>query len=159
MEPKRLCGWQRAELMTQSREVEDGKEVKELEEKTDQAGPVRQYADLLVYKQAYRLALEVSRLSRTFPRQEQYELGRQLRSSSRSVAANIVEGWAKRNSAAEFKRHLLIASGECAETRYWLDLARDEGIAAKNLCEPLKTEYSKLAMMLHNLWKGWRKVS
>ena len=50
---------------------------------------------LLVYKQAYALALRVSELTKSFPRHEQYELGRQLRNSSRSVAANIAEGWAK----------------------------------------------------------------
>ena len=133
-------------------------EVKEVEEKKPRAGPVRNYADLIVYKQAYRLALEVSKVTRAFPRQEQFELGRQIRDSSRSVAANIVEGWAKRNSSAEFKRHLVIASGEAAETKFWLDLAADEGIAAKNRCEELKAEYSKLGMMIRNLWKQWRKI-
>jgi four helix bundle protein len=56
----------------------------------------------LVYKQAYRLALDVSKQTRELPRQEQFEMGRQLRNGSRSVAVNIVEGSAKRNSAAEF---------------------------------------------------------
>jgi len=112
----------------------------------------------LVYQQAYRLTLEASRLSRAFPRQEQYELGRQIRSSSRSVAANIVEGWAKRGSAAEFKRHLQIAIGECEETRFWLDLASDEGFAPKANTESISGEYAKLGMMIRNLWKEWRKL-
>ena len=140
-------------------EVEEVKEVNEVKERSLPVGPIRHYSDLLIYRQAYQLALEVSKLTRAFPRQEQYELGRQLRSSSRSVAANIVEGWAKRNSPAEFKRHLLIAAGECAETRFWLDLATDEAIAPKNRCEALKAEYSGLGMMIHNLWKHWRKLS
>ncbi len=145
--------------MAEGKEATEVKEVREVEEKTARGGPVRNYTDLLVYKPAYRLALEVSKLTRTFPRHEQYELGRQLRNSSRSVAANIVEGWAKRNSAAEFKRHLLIANGEGAETRFWLDLAADEGCARKDRCETLKAEYGKLGMMVHNLWKEWRKLS
>ena len=119
---------------------------------------MRNYTDLIVYEQAYRLALEVSKLTRAFPRQEQFELGRQIRESSRSVAANIVEGWAKRNSSAEFKRHLVIASGEAAETKFWLDLAADEGIAPRSHCEQMKAEYSKLGMMIRNLWKEWRKI-
>ncbi len=123
------------------------------------SGPVRNFSGLLIYKQAYRLALEVSKLTRGFPRQEQYEIGRQLRDSARSVVANIVEGWAKRTSAAEFKRHLVIANGEGAETRFWLDLAMDEGIATKQSCEAIKAEYSKLGMMIHNLWKEWRKLA
>ncbi|MBI3406112.1 MAG: four helix bundle protein [Acidobacteria bacterium] len=139
-------------------EVEEVKEVKEVKEKVPRRGPVKHYEDLLVYQQSYRLALEVSRLTRTFPKQEQFELGRQLRDCSRSVPANIVEGWAKRNSAAEFKRHLVIAIGECAERKHWLSLAADEEIADRKKSESLKTEYSKLGMMLHKLWKEWRKL-
>ena len=98
-----------------------------MEEKANRAGPIRRYRDLLVYQQAYRLALDVSKLSKAFPKHEQYELGRQIRSSSRSIAANIVEGWAKRESPAEFRRHMQIYTGECEETRFWLELAVDEG--------------------------------
>jgi four helix bundle protein len=145
-------------MMPDRDEVKDVEDVKEVKERTARAGPVRNYTDLIVYRQAYRLALDVSRMTRTFPRQEQYELGRQIRNSSRSVAANIVEGWAKRNSSAEFKRHLIIANGEAAETKFWLDLAADEGIATKDRCELLKAEYGKLGMMIRNLWKEWRKI-
>lgn len=129
-----------------------------MEEKAVRAGPIRRYRDLLVYQQAYRLALNVSQLSKSFPRQEQTELGRQVRRCSRSIAANIVEGWAKRESVADFKRHLQIAIGECEETRFWLELACDEGCAARAKTEPLQSEYAKLGMMIHNLWKEWRKL-
>lgn len=137
----------------------DVKEVNEVKEKASRQGPVRNYSDLIVYKQAYRLALEVSKLTKVFPREEQFEVGRQLRRSARSVPANIVEGCAKRNSTAEFKRHLVIASGETAEIKFWLDLSADEGFASKSRCEQMKIEYSKLGMMIHNLWKEWRKLS
>jgi four helix bundle protein len=76
---------------------------------------VRNYKDLPAYQQAYKLALQTSRLTKSLPRDEQFELGRRLRRTARSIPANMVEGWAKRNSAADFKRHLLIASGETAE--------------------------------------------
>ncbi len=138
--------------------VKEVDEVKEVKEKSARFGPVRNYSDLLVYQQSYRLALQVSQTTKEFPRAEQFELGRQIRRCSRSVAANIVEGWAKRTSAAEFKRHLLIAAGEAAETKFWLDLAADEGLAGRKQCERLKAEYSKLGMMIHNLWKEWRKI-
>ncbi len=120
--------------------------------------PIQTYRDLEVYREAYAAALSVSKMTKVFPRVEQVELARQLRRSARSVPANIVEGWAKRNSSAEFKRHLIISSGECAETRFWLDLAADEKVAPKTACELLKAEYSKLGMMMHNLWKEWRKL-
>ncbi len=140
--------------MATSRDVKEVKEVK------DRNGndPVRNYTDLLVYKQAYRLTLRVSVFSKTMPREEPFELGRQLRRSSRSVGANIVEGWSKRVSPAEFKRHLVIAAGEVAETKYWLELAADEGFVVRHTAESLIGEYSKLGFMIHNLWKEWRKL-
>lgn len=137
-------------------EVKDIKEVKELKER--RALPVRTYADLLIYKQSYRLALAVSKLTKVLPRQEQFEIGKQIRRSARSIPANIVEGWTKRNSAADFKRHLLIAAGEVAETKFWLELSTDEGFLPLTSTKELMSEYSKLGFMVHNLWKEWRKI-
>jgi four helix bundle protein len=138
--------------------VKEVEELKEVKDRSLVTGPIRKYGDLLVYKQAYRLALSISKFTKLLPREEQFELGRQLRRSARSVPANIVEGWAKRNSAAEFKRHLLIASGEAAETRFWIELAVDEGMVNRKLAEDLLADYSKLSFMIHNLWKEWRKL-
>ena len=49
-------------------EVEEGMETKEVKETAGRASVVRTYTDLLVYKQAYRLALDVSKLTKEFPR-------------------------------------------------------------------------------------------
>ncbi|MGB2590829.1 MAG: four helix bundle protein [Candidatus Acidiferrum sp.] len=144
--------------MAAGREVKEVEEIKEVKERSRRNGPVKTYSDLLVYKQAYQLTLRVSNFSRGLPREEQFELGRQLRRSSRSVPANVVEGWTKRVFAAEFKRHLIIAAGEVAETKYWLGLAADEGFVGKSAAEALISEYSKLGFMIHNLWKEWRKL-
>lgn len=118
-------------------ELKEMKEGNEVKEKIARIGPVKSYDDLLIYRQAYRLALEVSKFSKGLPREEQFELGRQLRRCARSVPANIVEGWAKRNSPAEFKRHLLIAAGEVAESKVWISLAFDEGLADERSTEEL----------------------
>jgi four helix bundle protein len=139
-------------------EVKDVKEGKEVKDRNPRYGPVKNYSDLLVYKHGYRLAISISQLTKRFPREEQFELGRQVRRSARSIPANIVEGWTKRNSPAEFKRHLLIAAGEVAETKFWIELAADEGIAARKLTEDLLREYSNLGFMIHKLWKEWRKL-
>lgn len=139
-------------------EVKDVKERNEVKDSIPRTGPVKTYGDLLVYKQAYRLALAVSNFTKAFPRGEQFELGRQLRRCCRSVPANIVEGWTKRNSPAEFKRHLMIAAGEVAETKFWIELAVDEGMATSKSSHELIKDYSRLGFMIHNLWKEWRKL-
>ncbi len=53
--------------------------------------PIKTYKDLNVFRESYGLALEISRVTRKFPAQEQFELARQLRRAARSIPANIVE--------------------------------------------------------------------
>ena len=120
-------------------------------------GPIKQYRDLLVYQQSYQAALKVSKLTRTFPRCEQFELAHQMRTAARSVPANIAEGWARRESAAEFRRFLQIAIGSCEEIKVWLDFSRDEGYANGEVLEGLQIEYARIGALLHSLWKSWRK--
>jgi len=141
-----------------AKEVNEVKDVKEVKERNSRFGPVKIYSDLLVYKQAYRLALEISRVTKLLPRHEQSEIGKQLRRCARSVPANIVEGWAKRNSAADFKRHSLIAAGEVAETRFWIELSHDEGYFSDHVAQTLIKDYAGLGFMIHKLWKEWRKL-
>lgn len=118
--------------------------------------PIRTYRDLDVFQEAYKAALETSKLSKRFPRLEQLEIARQLRRSARSVPANIVEGWAKRVSASEFKRYLQVAIGSCHETVFWLDLSKDEGYVAEKDHAGLVDRYRRIGAMLNSLWKRWR---
>ena len=77
--------------------------------------------DLEVFRRAYRLSLEVHRASLEFPRIEQFALADQVRRSSKSICANLAEGFAKQGySAAEYRRYLLAAIGSSDETQLWL---------------------------------------
>jgi four helix bundle protein len=118
--------------------------------------PIRTYRDLDVFRESYAAALDVSRLVKRFPPFEQFELASQLRRAARSIPANIVEGWGKRASTAEFKRYLQIAIGSCDETRMWLDLSKDEGYISENDCKERKERYNRIGAMLGSLWKQWR---
>ena len=51
------------------------------------------FRDLKVYQLAYKLAMEIFRESKAFPPEEKYSLTDQIRRSSRSVPANIAEGY------------------------------------------------------------------
>ena len=54
------------------------------------------FRDLRVYQLAFDLAMEIFRLSKSFPQEERFSLTDQIRRSSRSVAANIAEGYRKK---------------------------------------------------------------
>ena len=119
---------------------------------------IRHYKDLLVYRQSYQQALRVSKLVLRFPSHERYGMAHQMRTASRSIPANIAEGWAKRESPREFKRFLQMASGSCEEVKVWLDFSKDEKYITGKQYEILQAEYAKIGALLQRLWKGWKKI-
>jgi four helix bundle protein len=120
--------------------------------------PIKTYKDLNVYRHSYQLALDASRVARRFPGPEQFELARQLRRAARSIPANIVEGWAKRASAPEFKRYMQVAIGSCDECKLWLEMSRDEGFLGAVECSELQNRFNILGAMLKSLWRQWRNL-
>ena len=83
--------------------------------------------DLEVYQLAYDVAMDIYRLSKSFPAEERYALTSQIRRSSRSVAMNLREAWAKRRYEAHFISKLTDCDGESSETDTSLDFALDCG--------------------------------
>src|SRR3989338_7962019 len=82
---------------------------------------IRSFKDLEVYQDGFNLAMDIFKLTQEFPREELYSLATQMRNASRSVPANIAEGWAKRHHELVFKRQLLDAIGSANEMLVWLD--------------------------------------
>ena len=111
--------------------------------------PVGGVKDLRIYQLAFATAMEVFLWSRSFPQEERYSLTSQVRRSSRSVAANIAEGYRKRQYPAMFSSKLADADAEASETRVWLDFARDCGYLAKEAHDKLAAAYEEIGRMLH----------
>src|SRR2546426_1683399 len=75
----------------------------------------------------------------------------QIRRSSRSVAANIAEGYRKRRYPAVFVRSLINADGEATETQVWLDFARDSGYLSSESHKVFIAGYEELGRMLGSM--------
>lgn len=109
------------------------------------------YRDLEIYKLAFKLAVEVHNLTLKLPKFELYEEGSQIRRSSKSVGANIVEGYGKRSYKQDFLRSLTISHSECDETIYHLDiLFVTKSLIDKEKYDYLNSEYIKLSKMIYN---------
>lgn len=75
-----------------------------------------------------------------------------LRRSSKSVCANIAEGFGKQQySRAEFKRFLTIAIGSATETQVWLDYSAKLQYIEKMQWKNWQDEYDSVMRMLHKL--------
>jgi hypothetical protein len=64
------------------------------------------YKKLEVYQLAHKLAVKVHGMSMQLPKHEMYEQGSQIRRSSKSISAQIVEGYALRKNKNEFLQYL-----------------------------------------------------
>ena len=105
--------------------------------------PAKTFEDLIVWQKAHQFVLAVYRLTRTFPRSENYGLSSQFRRAAVSIAANIAEGFRKRGKADKLS-FLNIAQGSLEESRYYLILARDLDYGDVSELRTVLVEVSKL---------------
>ncbi|MGA3166183.1 MAG: four helix bundle protein [Terriglobia bacterium] len=109
------------------------------------------HRDLKAYQLAYNLAMEIFKTSRTFPEDERYSLTSQIRRSSRSVAANLAEGYGKRQYPNMFVSKVADCDAEATETQVWLDFARDCGYLSPEHYTRLMAGYEELGRMLNGM--------
>ena len=115
-------------------------------------GFVSRVEELEVFQRAYALSLEVHRASLDFPRIEQFALADQVRRASKSICANLAEGFGKqRQSRAEFHRFLMMAIGSADEMQVWSLYCRDLGYVGADAAERWRGEYREIARMLQGL--------
>ena len=112
----------------------------------------RPHDQLEVYRLAHGLALRVHALSLRLARIEAYEEATQIRRSSKSVAAQIVEGHALRRYKAEYVHYLSRAYGSAEETiehlRFVLDTRSADAVRAE--CDDLLEQYDQFTRKLFN---------
>lgn len=106
------------------------------------------FKDLIVYKKAYKLAMEIFEISKDFPKEEKYSLTDQIRRSSRSVTSNIAEAWAKKRYIKSFVSKLVDSLGEEYETEVWLDYSKDCKYILNETHNIILSEYDEVRKML-----------
>jgi four helix bundle protein len=89
-------------------------------------GAIRRFEDLIAWQEARRLHQGIAVLCRKPAMRVQFKLVDQLLSASRSIGANIAEGF-ERFTPGEFGHFLYIAKGSAGEVRSLLTNAFDEG--------------------------------
>lgn len=118
--------------------------------RTKQLGSAK---DLIVYKSAYELAMEIFELSKRFPAEEKYALTSQIRRSSRSVCLNLREAWAKRRYEAHFVSKITDCDGENSETDSSLDFAKECGYISSEQHMRLTAASAEIGRMLGGMLK------
>ena len=119
---------------------------------------IKSVVDLDVYKLSYNLAMEIFQISRSFPKEERYSLTDQVVRSSRSISANIAEGWGKRIYENEFKRHLVYAMGSLEETKTWLCFGKGCNYLTVEIFNNLALKCDELGAKTYKLYENWKTL-
>jgi four helix bundle protein len=112
---------------------------------------IRHFRELEVYQLAMGTAMRIFAVSKLFPDEEKYSLTDQIRRSSRSVCANIGEGWRKRRYPNAFVSKLSDADAEAAETQVWLEFAVKCRYLDHKLFDELDSAYDHIMGKLVNM--------
>ena len=119
-------------------------------------GKLQRFEDLIVWRKAHQLVLEVYRLTASFPNEERFGLISQMRRAAVSIPANIAEGFKKAGSRDKANFYN-IAQGSLEELRYYLILSMDLGYAPDTALQQAET--AEIGKMLHGLIRAVRGSS
>jgi four helix bundle protein len=109
------------------------------------------FRDLTFYKKAFSLAMDIFRITKTFPPEEKFSLTDQVRRSSRSVCTCIGEAYRKRQYKAHFVSKSSDADMENTETRVWIDFALASEYLTKNEWSDFETKAEEIGKLLNHM--------
>ncbi len=118
---------------------------------------LKHFRDLDVYQKAFRAAMRIYEITKSFPTDEKYSLVDQIRRSSRAVCSNLAEAWRKRKYEAVFKNKLTDSMQEASETQSWLEFSLACKYIGKELFEELDNEYEGIISMINAMEKNAQK--
>jgi four helix bundle protein len=111
---------------------------------------IEKFEDMVIWQEARRLCQEVYKHTSKSPFSKDYNLKRQIESSSGSVMDNIAEGF-ERGGNREFIQFLGISRGSCAEVRSQLYRALDRAYITETEAEGMMNTARKVAAGIVNL--------
>lgn len=117
------------------------------------------YKKLQIWVLAREVVIEVHQMTLKLPKFEMYEEGSQIRRSSKTTKATIVEGYGRRRYKQDWIKFLVYALSSNDETMDHLENLWDtESLTDKNLFESLKVKIEKLGKMLNGFLKTVEEI-
>jgi four helix bundle protein len=111
---------------------------------------MKSYRELDIYNDSKKFAIEVHKMTLTLAKFELYEEGGQVRISSKSVTAMIVEGYGRKRYKADFIKYLVYSQADCDETIVHLDFLFETGsLADKMKYDDLRNKYDLLSKRIN----------
>jgi four helix bundle protein len=117
---------------------------------------IKSFEDLLVWKKAHNIVLNIYNLLEKFPKEEKYRIIDQLVRAVVSIPTNIAEGFG-RYTSKDYVHFLIIARGSVSEVKYLVLLSKDLGYITNIEYDELKKELDDIGKMINGLINSLRK--
>ena len=111
---------------------------------------MKDFRSLKVWEKSHFISLEIYRITKGFPKEEQFNLTSQLRRAITSIPTNLAEGCG-RGSDKDFKRFVQIAMGSASEAEYLILLSKDLNYISEKEFNKLILEIQEIKKMLSSL--------
>lgn len=113
---------------------------------------IKDFKDLKVWQESMSLAREIYRVTKLFPKEEQFILCSQMKRSAISIPSNIAEGF-RRKYNKEYNQFINIALGSSAELETQLILSKDFKFISNDDFLKILEKIDYICRMLVNLSK------
>ncbi|MEK7101632.1 MAG: four helix bundle protein [Patescibacteria group bacterium] len=113
---------------------------------------IRSFKDLEAWKRGHALVLSIYRITKRYPRDEQFGITNQLRRAAVSVTSNIAEGFSRQTSK-EKAQFYAIAKGSLTEIENQLLVSRDVHYVSIEDFERVETEIEQTSRLITGLLK------
>ena len=107
------------------------------------------FEQLEVWQKAILFSSKIYSTTQSFPQQELFSLGNQLRRSANSISANIAEGSGS-STKKDFAHYLDIARKSCYETVSHLFIAKEQKYLSHSIFEDLYSQAELLSKMIQS---------
>jgi len=111
---------------------------------------MKDYRKLVVWEKAHKLVLFIYKVTRAFPKEEQYGLVSQIRRAATSTPTNIAEGCGK-YTQPDFAKYLQHAFGSIQEVQYLSFLSFELNYLNKDVYSSLEKDINEVKAMLIGL--------
>lgn len=119
---------------------------------------VKNFYDLKVWQDAHMLVLEIYKITKTFPKEEQFGLISQMRRAASSITANIAEGFGRFHYKDKIKFYIQ-SRGSAVELQDHIFLSQDLGYLSKELARNIFQQINLIIKELNGLINSINKQS
>lgn len=113
---------------------------------------IKSFTDLYAWQAGHVVVLSIYKITKEFPKEEQFGLTNQIRRAAVSITSNIAEGFS-RTSYKEKVQFYAIALGSLTEVQNQLLIAKDVQYVSKEEFATLLSETVKASKLINGLIK------